>query len=352
MRESGTPSSEHEKLEDAIARSIWKIFPRRVGRTFSQFVFLAEDFNPHRPAIFILKFQSLLQQGQRFTARGKPLSASQMWSLKKALVLLRQYPVDEELRRFGPQLVRMAKHEAMRNPRASLLLKLISEADQNVPLVSMIFLRDAMQSLERLRAQLEPADLLASLDSTRGGVRARAFVRAYRETSEWLYEPYLRVLWRLANFAFKEAKVAPKNLGPLVEQLSERLNDYPGLVDAEAGWRRNAASHAHWEHDEKTDVLTMWDEKKPPSSVQVDELVTRLNDMHQMSGPTIERVAQLYLIRDVFCKTGLFDALCDSIPAFVSLEQERIDAAGKYMAEQAEVAFGPLKQLLEANSYA
>src|SRR5713226_8486103 len=47
----------------------------------------------------------------------------------------------EKLRGFGQQLVRMAKLEAMRNPRASLLLKLISEADQNVPLVSIVFLQ-------------------------------------------------------------------------------------------------------------------------------------------------------------------------------------------------------------------
>ena len=100
----------------------------------------------------------------------------------------------------------MAKREAMRNPRASLLLKLISEADQNVPLVSMMFLRDATQSLKRLRAQLEPADLLVSVDSTSGEDRARALVRAYRETAEWLYEPYLRVLWRLANFALMKPK--------------------------------------------------------------------------------------------------------------------------------------------------
>jgi hypothetical protein len=353
MRDRGTPkSSEREQLERAIAKRIWKLFPRKVRRTFSEMIYLADDFDPRRPAIFISKFQSLLQEAQRLTQDpALPLSSKQMWGLRKMLLLLRRYPVGEELRGFGQQLTRMAKQEAMRNPRASLLLKLISKADQNVPLVSMMFLRDAMQSLERLRAQLEPADLLVSLESTKGEDRARALVRAYRETTEWLYDPYLRVLWGLANFAFNEAKVEPAKFGQLVVQLSQRLQAYPGLVDSEAGWRRNAAAHRHWEYDSKGDLLIMWDNKVPRSSIPVTDLISRLGDMYQMSGPTIERVAQLYLLRDVFCKTGLLDALCDSIPAFFSLEQERIDAAGKYISERAEAAFAPLKQLLEANGY-
>lgn len=353
MPKRKSPTNHREQLEQAIANRIWKLLPRKVRHTTSEMLYLATDFDPRRPAIFISKFQSLLQEAQRLTSGpAPPLSSMQIWAIKRLLVLLRRYPLGEEFRGFGQQLIRMAKQEAMRNPRASLLLKLISEADETVPLVSIIFLRDATQSLERLRAQLEPADLLVSVDSTSGEDRARALVRAYRETAEWLYEPYLRVLWRLANFAFNEAKVEPTKFGQLVIQLSQRLQAYPGLVDSEAGWRRNAAAHGHWEYDSNGDLLIMWDDKTPRSSIPVTQLTSRLGDMYQMSGPTIERVAQLYLFRDVFCKTGLLDALCDSIPAFLSLDQERVDAADTCISERAEAAFGPLKKLLEANGYA
>ena len=248
-----------QELERIIAKRLKKLVPRKVRNTIFEMIRSADGFDPRRPAVFISQFQSLLQEGDRLASSPPAnLTSRQQWALKRVFALLRRYPIADELRLFAPKLTRIAKQEAMRNPRASLLLKLINQADQNVSLVSMIFLYDSMQSLKRLRCQLEPADLLASLDSTTGGVRARAYLRAYRETAEWLYEPYLRVLWNLTNFAFNEDKILPKNFGPLVEQLSVRLRDYPGLVDAEAGWRRNAASHTHWEYDEKTDALTMW----------------------------------------------------------------------------------------------
>src|SRR5258707_7854905 len=199
---------------------LWKMVPRKVRKPIFELIRSADRFDPRRPAVFISDFQSLLQEGERLTSSPPDgLTSRQQWALKRILVLLRRYPIADELRLFVPKLTRIAKQEAMRNPRASLLLKLINEADQNVPLVSMIFLYDSMQSIKRLRSQLEPVDLLASLESTSSGVRARALVRAYRETSEWLYEPYLRVLWRLSNFAFNERKVEPKSFGPLVEQL-------------------------------------------------------------------------------------------------------------------------------------
>ena len=222
MDEKLTPRKRHE-VERMIAKRLWKMVPRKVRNTMFEMIHSADGFDPRRPAVFISQFQSLLQEGERLTSSPPAnLTSRQQWALKRILVLLRRYPIANELRLFAPKLTRIAKQEAMRNSRESLLLKLIYEADQNVPLVSMIFLHDSMQSIKRLRSQLEPADLLASLESTSGGIRARALVRAYRETSEWLYEPYLRVLWRLSNFAFNEARVEPKSFGPLVDQLSQR----------------------------------------------------------------------------------------------------------------------------------
>jgi hypothetical protein len=353
MRNRKQPSNDRkEQLESYIAKRLWKFLPRKVRRTISELIDLADDFDPLRPAVSIAKFQSLLRKAEKLTGvNAPPLSSAQTWGLKRLLILIRRYPFGESLREFSQQLIRMAKQEAMRNPRASLLLKLISEADQTVPLVSMLFLREVTQSLERLRSQLEPADLLVALETTTGETRARALVRAYREVAEWLYEPYLRLLWPLTNFALRDNKPEPKTFGPFVSQLSRRLHDYPGLVDPSAGWRRNAAAHGHWQYEPDGDLLIMWDDNTPQSSIAVTELIGQLNEIYQISGPTIERVAQLYLLRDVYDRTGLLDALCDNVPAFLSLDQERMKEAEKDISVKTEAAFEPLKKLLEANGY-
>ena len=51
-----------EALKEEIVKGLWRFFPRKVRRTFSEMIYLANDFDPRRPAIFISKFQSLLQE--------------------------------------------------------------------------------------------------------------------------------------------------------------------------------------------------------------------------------------------------------------------------------------------------
>jgi hypothetical protein len=345
---------EHRRknLKRRIEKRLMKFIMPQFRRMFSQIAKASEAFDQRRPAVALAKVQGLLQQWQKMTeVPAQPPTPDQTQNLNKIVRLLRRYPIQQELQQFVQQLLRLTKREAMRDARASLLLKLISEADQTVPLMPMLVLQEAAHPIERLRPQLEPVDLLMSLESTSGEARARALIRAYRETAEWLYEPYLRILWPLANFALNDFRPEPKPFGQVVTQLSDRLQNYPGLVDADAGWRRNSAAHRHWKYQPADDLLVMWDDNVAPSTITVNELVAKLNDMYQISGPTLERIAQLYLFRNVLCKTGLIDAFFDNFPRFLSLDEAEIAKAEKEILAKAEKAFGPLKRMLEANGY-
>jgi hypothetical protein len=128
-----------------------------------------------------------------------------------------------------------------------------------------------------------------------------------------------------------------------VIQLALKLKDYPGLVDEDAGWRRNAAAHGHWQYERKDDAIIMWDERHPWSTITVDELYAKLLAMYRIAGPTFARVGQLYLMRNVFFDTGLVDAFIGNIPRFLSTDEAERKAAELEMSEKANNVFGPLR---------
>jgi hypothetical protein len=266
--------------------------------------------------------------------------------VEEILQLLRHPDLGPEIRAELRDVIRFLKREAFQDERASLLLKLIRGADARVPFISMLFLRDHIHPIETLRPQCEPSDLIMEAESGTGESRARAVIRAYRETAEWLYYPYLRTLWTLTLLAKDERQPEPRTDGQRVIQLAQKLKDYPGLVDEDAGWRRNAAAHGHWEYQRNDDSIIMWDERHPRSTISVDELYAKLLAMYRIAGPTIARVGQLYLMRNVFIDTGLVDAFIDNIPRFLSTDEAERKAAELEVTEKANKVFGPLQSFL------
>lgn len=256
------------------------------------------------------------------------------------------------LRQFLLYLPRAAKKEASADPRYSLLLKLISKADEQVKLFSLTALFTAADPSNTLRPQCEPLDLIEHAERSRGEERAKAALRAYLEVAEWLYKPYLRRLWLLSCMAGNDWRKLPEHFGNLVVQLEHRLADYPGLVEADAGWRRNAAAHGHWEYLPAEDALVMWDKNRPRSKVPVGELLTQVNDMYRISGPTLALVAQLYLFRDFMWNTGLVEAFIVRIPSFLSSDEVRRAAAEEEMMKKAMRVMGPLENYITANRQA
>jgi hypothetical protein len=258
----------------------------------------------------------------------------------------------QELRKFLLYLPKAAKKEASANPSYSLLLKLISKADEQVPLISLGALFTAADPEKNLRPQCVPLDLLEQADKSKGEARAKAVVRAYLEVSEWLYKPYLRRLWLLSCVIRNDWKKAPENLGNLIVQLNQRLPDHPGLVEINVGWRRNAAGHGHWEYDETDDSLILWDQKRPRTKVPVDELLAQLYRIYQISGPTLAFVAQLYLIRNFMWNTGLIDAFIVRIPHLLSSDEGRRSAAEQELIRKVMKAMERLQNYIAANSQA
>lgn len=258
----------------------------------------------------------------------------------------------QELRKFLLYLPKAAKKEASANPSYSLLLKLISKADEQVPLISLGALFTAADPANNLRPQCVPLDLIEQAEESKGEARAKAVVRAYLEVSELLYKPYLRRLWLLSCVIRNDWKKAPDKLGNLVVQLEQRLADHPGLVETDVGWKRNAAGHGHWEYDETDDSLILWDQKRPRTKVPVVELLAQLYRIYQISGPTLTFVAQLYLFRNFMWNTGLIDAFIVRIPQFLSSDEARRAAAEQEMVKKVMKVMEPLENYVAANSQA
>ena len=258
--------------------------------------------------------------------------------------------MQQELRLLLQSLARVAKKLAFANPNYSLLLKLISKADEQVSLISLAALFNAADPVNNLRPQCEPLDLIEQAENSRGEARAKAVIRAYLEVAEWLYKPYLRRLWLLSCVIKNDWRVRPEHFGNLVIQLERRLADYPGLVEGNAGWRRNAAAHGHWEYVKSEDALVMWDKNRPQEKVLVEELLTQVNRMYQISGPTFTLIAQLYFFRDFMWKTGLGEALIVRIPYFLSSDEARRAAAEQEVLKKALKVFAPLENYIAANN--
>lgn len=258
--------------------------------------------------------------------------------------------MQQELRQLLQYLPRAAKKEASANPNYSLLLKLIGKADEQVPLISLAALFNAADPTNNLRPQCEPLDLIEQAENSKGEARAKAVIRAYLEVAEWLYKPYLRRLWLLSCVITNDWRVRPEHLGNLVVQLERRLADYPGLVEGNAGWRRNAAAHGHWEYVKTEDALIMWDKNRPQEKVPIRELLAQVNSMYQISGPTFTLVAQLYFFRDFMWNTGLAEALIVRIPRFLSSDEARRADAEQEVIKKAIKVFAPLENYIAANS--
>lgn len=152
-----TNRDEHPRknLKRRIEKRLMKFIMPHFRRMFSQIANASEAFDQRRPAVALAKVQELFQQWQKMTqVPVQPLPPNQARNLNRIVRLLRRYPIQQELRQFARQLLRLTKREAMRDARASLLLKLISEADQTVPLMPMLVLQEAAHPIQRLRPQL------------------------------------------------------------------------------------------------------------------------------------------------------------------------------------------------------
>ena len=225
-------------------------------------------------------------------------------------------------------------------------MSLIKHADSQVPFVSMVAFCE-FDPKSHFRRMCEPLDLLSQAQDTKGEIRARAIIRAIRETAEMLYDPYLRIILQLERFGKRKWPKMPREFGDLVRVAHKRLSEFPGLVDKDASWLRNSASHAQWEYLPKKDRIIMWDRKTPPTDVAVKELKTKVENMYLISGMTIMYVNQIYYLRDYFIGSGLADEMCAAFKKVASNGVAENVEVAREISKELQERFDPLRSFLE-----
>src|SRR6201986_4150104 len=285
--QKNSKTRQKHSIKDEIGKKFLSLtpgLPERLAKGWKEI----EHFDGRNAATIMSKMQAI---GEGYSPKSTGREAKTLGEIRE---LLLPPSLQQEMRQELKEMIRHVKREAFTDRRASLLLKLISKADARLPFISLALLMNHAHPIKSLRPQCEPADLIAEAERRTGERRARSVIRAYRETAEWLYDPYLRTLWALTCFARNEWQPEPKKFGGLVVQLSRKLKDYPGLVEEDAGWRRNAAAHGpNWEYVCKDDSINMQDDRHPWSNISVGDLYTKVLSMYWIAGPTLARVGQL-----------------------------------------------------------
>ncbi len=330
--------------DEKIAKEFLRLMPR-LPRTFKWLMKKVERFDYRSPTTFISEIRAEVAKCAPALNQGNVGALRPLWNL------LSELPLKQEARKSLDNIIKMTKSEASKDPRYSLLLKLMSEADKRVPLVSIIVSMRHGDPIESLGPQCAPYDVLERAERERGESRATFVLRALGETCEALYRPYLITIWALSFF--KEGEVPPAQVpstGNLVKDTYRRLSDYPGLVEPDAGWMRNSAIHNPRKYILEKDALEMWDKSVEPRTVLVDELLAMVKRMYQISGVTIQRVGQLYVFRNLFGETGLLDGFVESFPLLLSSSQEEIQRVEDSFTAKAEEMFRPMSDFFEAQT--
>lgn len=327
--------------DEKIEQEFLKLMPR-FPRTFKWLLRKVERFDYRSPTTFIAEIKAEV-------AKCAPaLSQGQIGSLRPLWNLLLELPLKQEARKTLDEIIKTTKSEASKDPRYSLLLKLMAEADSKVPRISVIVSMRHGDPIESLGRQCAPYDLLEQAERERGESRATFVLRALGETCEALYRPYLITIWQLSFF--REGKVPPVQIpstGNLVKDTYRRLSDYPGLVEPDAGWMRNSAVHNPRKYILEKDAVEMWDKSVAPRMVPVGELLAMVKSMYQISGVTIQRVGQLYVFRKLFGE--MLEGFVESFPVLLSSNENEIQLVEDRFTAKAEEMFRPMADFFEAH---
>jgi hypothetical protein len=328
--------------DEKIAKEFLKLMPR-FPRTFKWLMKKVERFDYRSPSTFISEIRAEVAKCAPSLNQGDVSALRPLWNLFSEL------PLRQEARKSLDEIIKMTKSEASKDPRYSLLLKLMSEADSRVPLISVIVSMRHGDPIESLGPQCAPYDLLEQAERERGESRATFVLRALGETCEALYRPYLITIWALSFF--KEGEVPPAQVpstGNLVRDTYKRLSDYPGLVEPNAGWMRNSAIHNPRKYILEKDAVEMWDKSVAPRMVPVGELLAMVKRMYQISGVTIQRVGQLYMFRKLFGE--MLDGFVESFPVLLSSDENEIQQVEARFTAKAEEMFRPMADFFEAQA--
>jgi hypothetical protein len=329
---------------DEVAAHFLKLIPR-LPKTLNRLAKKIERFDPRAPTTFIADIKA------EFAKCTTQLESSDQLVFHRLSTLLSDVLLKAEAQRTLKEVVKMTKSEAAKDPRYSLLLKLMNEADKRVPLVSIVVFMRHGDVEKSLGPQCAPLDLIEQAERERGESRATEVLRALSETYEPLYRQYLITIWGLSFF--KEGKIPPvvvPSTGKLIQDTHERLSDYPGLVEPKAGWMRNSAVHNPRQYLLGQDAVMMWDKGGDPRAIPVSDLLAMVQSMYQISGVTIQRVGQLYMFRKLFGDMGLLDGLVEALPMLFSASEDEIQQLDERFTAKAEEMLRPMSEFFGSQS--
>jgi hypothetical protein len=256
--------------------------------------------------------------------------------LKAMTVLLKHKYFKTRMTKTMQTCIQIVEEQAVADPRAVQLIRLIEAADAKVPYVSWLVLQNHVDLRNQFRPICMVETLLKNARKSAGEARATLLIDALGKMSELLYHPYLLALWQLTCLEKEQWPTAP-DFGNLVIELGKRLPNYPGLVNPDARWMRNAARHERWEPVPGEDAIIMWADQKTPTRFSLDELEAKVNEMYQMAAVTFGAVARRYLFQNMLTDTGAWAILGKMLPgAFeaASKDLSNMDAVDEHMESE------------------
>ncbi len=309
---SGNDLERFNRFEEAGERVFNRILPR-----FSLYApkleRLITTFDPATP-------QSTMAKAQRIFDRLPPSSPAQQRFIRRVLKASMRAPgfrqtVIDQL----DEMIGSVKTEARKDPRYSLLIKLMREAGQKTFLAGSVVTSRHADPRPWFDRQMNSLAKIRQAEETSGERRAYAVKDAFRDTVEYLYTPYIKTLVYLSYLREGRdeeslKKVEEMRFGNAIKHLHSRLSDYAGLFDGRAGWMRNCVTHDYLPYDVGTDSFIFRDQDDNPVSFRTDVLLILTENMCQLAGETVARVGQLYMFREIYRDMGLREIFLDHLP--------------------------------------
>jgi hypothetical protein len=165
---------------------------------------------------------------------------------------------------------------------------------------------------------------------------------------ELVYKPYLNILWLLSYYKLgKRPPSEPPALGEMLRVASDRLQDYPGLLDVDAVWIRNSAVHDPPNPNLQEGSLRLTDQKGSHRSFAVDDLISRAESLYLLAAQTMQYVAMLYFYREFILRTGLNDMIAECIALELAGDKNKLAEAEQRAQAHADSLLDPLLRLLK-----
>lgn len=207
--------------------------------------------------------------------------------------------------------------------RAKHLFELIEKVDSKVPNISFLIL-SRINPLEHIRKMYEPLDLLLEIEKYKGEHRARLIIRFFREVSEFVYDNYIRILWELTSIINDQKNITSNGkFGKIILDITPRLikENSEELIEKDAGWIRNAASHASYIYKDSSDSLIMWDKNRPKKEILVNDLLNNSISMYSISSQVILDIYVCNIYR-IILNNELIDIIINEKEKLLRLDKE------------------------------